>query len=269
MALLLLSAAAIAPAALAATDFTMDWTNGNIAATFNSGDDAKAQMWASGNTFGHFYAVDTGTSGYPGYGVDDSSADMDSHITAGGGSLEFQYIRTDSFALIQYGDPTQVGQISNSFVSSSGTGTLDFSAGSNSHYLQSYTYGVNDQQTFQATGASFVIAHSLTSSLPANFGAVQVLSTGSGGSASVSHTYDMSGYTGDSFSFGAGAGVWGTSISATGSGIATVTGYGTDNLVDDSYGQASHWSMPNGGSYFSQWTYDSGLTVTDYGFSGN
>ena len=265
-AMLLLMMAAVAPAALAATDFTMDWTGfGTVTGTFNSGDDAIAHMTAIGNTNGNFYSKDFDNLGL--YGVDDTSANMDSHIALGGGSLEFLYTRTDTGEAF-YGAP---GQISNSYVSSTGTGTLDFCVGSNYAYLQSYTYAATDNINFQATGENFIIQHSLTSSLSNNFGALQVVDTGSGGSASVVHSYDLSGYTADSFSFGAGTGgcVWGTHISATGSGIAQVWGHGDDYLKDGTYGQSSDWTMPLGGTFQSQWTYDSGLTVNDYGFFGD
>jgi len=254
--------------ALASTDFTLDWSGyGTVIGTFNSGDDAIAHMTATGNTFGNLYVKDFDNGGVAPYDVDDTSANMDSHITSGGGSLEFLYTRTDTCEAF-YGLP---GQVSNSFVASSGTGTLDFCAGSNYAYLQSYTYAATDNINFQATGENFIVQHSLTSSLPANFGALQVVSTGSGGSASVVHSYDLSGYTGDSFTFGAGTGgcVWGTHISATGSGIATVWGHGDDYLKDGTYGQTSEWTMPLGGTFQSQWTYDSGLTVNDYGFFGS
>ncbi len=169
---------------------------------------------------------------------------------------------------IQYGDPTQVGQTSFSEVwSADGTGTLDFTVQSNTHYLQTYTYS-GFPVNFEASGSEFSIIHKLTSSLPTNFGRLDI--TGSG-SASVVHSYDLAGYSGDSFAFGAGTGgcVWGTSISATGSGIASVWGEGEDYLRDGSYGQSSDWELPNGGSFGAMWTYSDGLEVTDYGFYGN
>ncbi len=242
------------------TDLNLNWTGGTIDATFISGDDAIARMHAEGNTYGTFYAVDTDNLGL--YGVDDSSSWMDSYIT-GGGMLEFEYTRTDTGEAF-YGAP---GQNSYSQVSSSGTGILDFSVSSNYAYMKSYTYPTAFT-AFQATGENFYITHKLTSSLADNFGALEVFGDGS---ASVTHSYDRSGYTGDSFSFGAGTGgcVWGTSITTTGDGIAAVWGHGDDYLRDGTYGQSSDWEMPNGGSFGAMWTYSDGITVTDYGFYGN
>ena len=251
----------------AATDLDMTWDGfGTVDVTFTSGDDAIAQMFANGNTGGWFYAQDTDNAA--GYGIDDSSAWMDSYITTGGGFLEFTYTRTSSMNTIQYNDPTQVGQVSYSRVASSdGTGILDFGAGSNYAYMNSYTYP-NALVNFQAEGSSFDIYHRLTSSDPLNYGALAIFGSGS---ASVTHAYDMSGYSGDSFAFGAGTGgsVWGTSITATGSGTAIVGGEGMDYLRDGSYGQSSDWELLNGGSFSSTWNYNDGLEVTDYGFYGD
>lgn len=246
----------------APTDLTLTWSgSGTVGTTFTSGDDATARMLAIGNTYGTFYAEDT-DSGL--YDVDTTSSWMDSYITSGGGLLEFEYTRTDTGEAF-YGAPGQ-----NSFsqvTSSDGTGILDFSAWSNYAYLQSYTYPTA-LTTFQATGTAFTIRHSLTSSLPDNFGALEIVGSGS---ASVTHSYDISGYTGDSFTFGAGTGgcVWGTSISTTGSGTAAVWGHGDDYLRDGSYGQSSDWTLSSGGTFSSTWVYDDGLTVTGYGFYGD
>ena len=56
LALLVLMLSVSVSSALAVTDFTLDWTGGNIAGTFVSGDDAVAKMGASGYTAGTFYA---------------------------------------------------------------------------------------------------------------------------------------------------------------------------------------------------------------------
>ena len=77
------------------------------------------------------------------------------------------------------------------------------------------------------------------------------------------------------FNFGAGGGCYtNADITATGSGIAQVSGHGDNFLQDDSNTAGGIvnpivWSMPLGGSYSSTWTYTNGLSVTNYAFNGN
>ena len=264
------------------TDFTLDWSAGSgiVTGTFNSGDDAKAQMWANGNTVGTFKATDYGDNPYT-YGVDTTEAYMKGDIAAGG-NLEFKYTRTDSYVSM-YGI---AGQLSDSFVSSTGTGSLDFWTHSEYAGLGNHEYGFG-VPNFQATGntvaidtdsngiadASFVITHTLVSNwvsppVPDNFGRVQIIGTSTGASAVVDHMNDDAGST--AFNFGAGGGCYtNADITATGSGTAIVQGHGNTHLADDTFWTPSEWSMPNGGSYTSIWSYLSGLSVTDYAFNGN
>lgn len=251
--MLLLMAAAIAPAARAATDFTMNWSGfGTIDSTFTSGDDATARMQVWGNTAGTFGAQDTGIAPYS-YGVDDSSAYMRGDITANG-ELAFTYDRTDSYESM-YG---AAGQHSYSFVGSSGTGSLDFRAGSNYAAFGSGNYAWQSDAQFTAAG-DFNILHTLTTP-NLNGGVVQVVGSGS---ATINHMSDDAGA--NSFNFGAGAGCYtNADISTSGIGTAWVSGHG-DSLLHANDGS---WNMP-GGTYTSTWSYGNGLSVTNYAFNGN
>ena len=272
---------AYTPAAFAATDFTMDWTgigNSVISGTFNSGDDAKAQMWANGNTDGHFYAYDSDYEDAQHYqcGVDPSSALISGDINTGGGSLRFKYTMTDSCSQGSFGPS---GQTSDSFVYSAGTGTLDFSTNSHYAYLFSGNYynSPNNGDCLTAIGTSFDIYHTLT--YGPNSGSVEVSSNyyldaqsvpiGSGGAAVVGFQSERAGYLpSGSFIFGevAGYGFANTDITATGSGgIARVTGHGDDYLAATN----GSWTLPLGGTYTATWLYDTGLTVANYGFFGS
>jgi len=241
-----------------ATDFTLDWSGyGTVTGTFNSGDDAVASMQTSGNTAGTFYAVDTGIAPYS-YGVDDSSAWMRGDITNGGGTLNFNYARTDSYEGM-YGS---AGQWSNSFVGSTGTGSLDFRTSSNYASLVSSEYNWQTNGQFQASGSLFEISHTLQSGDPDNWGSMSVV-----GSGSAVVDYMADGYTGgDGFRFGSGDGCYtNADILTTGNGQAVVHGQG------DSYLSAydGSWTMPLGGIYSSTWNYNSGLAVNNFAFSGN
>lgn len=254
-AMLLLMMAAVAPTALAATDFTMNWSgSGSVVGTFNSGNDAIAGIQTLGATSGQFYAKDYDDNPYT-YNVDTTESWMRGDIT-GGGQLQFTYTRTDGQA--GYGI---AGQISNSFVGSTGNGTLDFRTGSNYASLVSSEYGFQSNGQFTAIGNDFTIYHSLTSGNPLNFGALQVVGVGS---AIVDYMAD--GYSsGDGFRFGSGDGCYtNADILATGTGSAHVWGQGDSSLT----AYDGSWTMP-GGSYTSTWAYSNGLSVTNYAFSGN
>jgi hypothetical protein len=201
-------------------------------------------------------------------GVDTSSAYMRGDII-NGGSLNFNYARIDSYEGM-YGN---AGQVSDSFVGSSGTGSLDFRAGSNYAALGSSNYGWQNDAQFTATGATFDILHTLTTN-NLNGGKIEVwkpVDSVGIGSAVVDHMSDDTWST-DQFTFGAGAGCYtNADITATGNGKAIVQGYGDSFLQDDtlSYDHGLiGWSMPNGGSYLSAWTYSNGLSVTNYAFNG-
>jgi len=245
------------------TEFTLNWSgSGTIGTTFNSGNDAVAQMLAIGNTAGTFYGKDYDDNPYT-YSVDTTEAYMRGAITGGGGSLDFKYTRTDSYAPM-YG---VAGQFSDSYVYSSGTGSLDFKNWSNYAAFASPEYGFQGAANFQATGSSFTIDHYILSgdlTVPKNYGEVYIAGSGS---AVVDHMGDDA--SGVGFNFGAGCGCYThADITAAGSGIAQVSGHGDNFLQDDGYGNPIVWSMPLGGSYSSTWTYTNGLSVTNYAFNG-
>jgi hypothetical protein len=249
---------AFAPAAFAATDFTLDWSgSGTVTGVFNSGDDATAWVLAHGATSGTFYALDTGVCPYAGYHVDDSSAYIRGDIIAGG-DLTFQYYRTDSYVPM-YGIS---GQLSYSFVGSTGTGSLDFKTSSNYASLVSSEYSFQANGQFQATGTTFEIDHALFSGDPLNFGQLKIV-----GSGSAVVDYMADGYTGgDGFKFGSGDGCYtNADILATGSGWAQVWGHGDSSLS----AYDGSWTLPLGGSVSTLWTYTSGLSVTNYAFQGS
>jgi hypothetical protein len=214
-------------------------------------------MGVTGYTSGSFVAQDTDVAPYS-YGVDDSSAYMRGDIgnaLGNGGSLTFTYNRIDSYTPM-YGS---AGQESYSYVGSTGTGSLDFRTGSNYAALGSANYGFQSDSQFTASG-DFLIQHSLNLSGP---NGAQIVVDGIG-TADIDHMSDDA--LGDSFKFGAGAGCYtNANILTTGSGIATVSGFG-DSLLHANDGS---WNMGAGGSYISQWTYTNGLTVGNYAFNGS
>ena len=255
----------------AATTVDVNWSGyGNFDTTFNSGGDAVIKMWANGHTGGNFYAEDIDNNTYS-YGVDDTNAWMKGDITTsggiGGGTLRFQYERTNSYVPM-YGE---AGQISNSFVGSSGIGALNFRVGSNYASLGSSNYDWQSNAQFSATG-DFEIMHELYTGLN-NGGKVYLFGTGS---AVVDHMTDSArgvnptpGYYNSvysPFNFGAGGGCYtNANIEATGYGIAAVSGNGDGSL----YANDNSWSMPVGGSHTESWTYNDGLSVNNYAFGGN
>ena len=239
----------------AATTVDMNWGGfANIDTTFNSSDDAVVQVWANGNTGGNFHAADSDNNPYN-YGVDNTNAWLRGDVTMGGGNLQLTYTRTDAKESM-YG---AAGQISNSFVGSSGIGALNFRVGSNYASLGSSNYGWQSNAQFSATGDSFNMWHTLDAGT--NSGFVRVIGDGS---AVINHMSDYA--AGDNFNFGAGAGCYtNADIEATGSGYAEVSGQA------DSYLKANDlsWTMPVGGLHTESWTYTDGLSVTNYAFNGN
>lgn len=153
--MLVLMIGAYAPAAFAATDFTLNWSSsGSVAGTFNSGDDAIASMTAIGNTHGQFYAKDSDDNPYT-YGVDTTQAQMKGAIDAGG-FLDLSYSRTDS-KTSSYGP---AGQQVYSSVGSTDTGYLEFNQWSNYAVLTDAQCGFS-MTNFGVTGSSGAIYHSI------------------------------------------------------------------------------------------------------------
>jgi len=241
--------------ASATTSVDVNWNGfGKFDTTFNSGDDAVAQMWTTGNTAGNFQATDSDDNPYN-YGVDSTSALIRGDIN-GGGSLEFNYLRTDRQG------SADAGEFSNSFVGSSGTGSMDFRTSSNYHDLVSSNYGFQSSGQFQAIGDLFTITHTLQSANVNNLGNLVVSGDGS---AVVDYMTD--GYTaGNGFRFGSGDGCFtNANILTTGNGVAQVYGQ-ADNYLSAYDGS---WTMPVGGSHTESWIYNDGLSVTNYAFNGN
>lgn len=251
-AMLLLMAAAIAPAARAATDTTFTWSGtGSFGATFNSDNDAKAQVQANGWTSGTFYAKDFGDNPYS-YGVDTTLAQLDSDIL-GGGNIYFKFNRMDS-KVSMYGPADQWTQ---SYVGSSGTGGLTFRSQSNYAALVSSNYGFQSDNQFTASGGSYLIQHDLYNG--ANYGGLQA--SGSGTMA-IDHMSDDTGNT--AFNFGRGAGCYtNANVDATGSGAFGLLGFGGAGL------SGNGWGMGGPATYSATWTFGGGLTVSNYAFGGN
>lgn len=275
--MLLLMLVAAAPAALAATNFSLDWQgygtmssdwsgNGGVSGGFNA-IGTTASFSTSGSTIvGSWDVVLTPDVGH---GVDHTTSDFQASFSNG----VIQYNEQRSGDTSVYPDFTH--ESSYSQLLSDGTGSIDQYVITN--YVSLYTlYGEN---LFAASG-DYIAQHGI---YDGNNGAqwtagVQTQSgvTPNTGTMTISERIDAADYSGST--------VWnlgGPACGCYGTSAATFTGSGgfslqaqSDNylagIIGTPYASAHPgWTMPAGGSYGASWNFDGGLVFPDFSLAGN
>jgi len=196
---------------------------------------------------------------FPYMGVDKTQTYVISDIFAGGGAIQFEVRRLDSYG--GYGLP---GQVSYSHVGSSdGSASLDFRTITTYANLYSSNFGFQANQQFQVSGSTIQVIHTLL--------------TGSGegaelnllGSGTASIDYMTDGYTDfNSFNFGYGCGCYeNADLTANGIGTLTIQGIAGNNI----WAHDGGWSISGSGgvSHVETWNYNGLLNVDDYAIGGN
>ena len=237
---------------------------GNIDADVSIAYDDDALAIFNFTGFGSFTLVGQSwdNTAYPYMGVDKTTTYVVSDITSGGGMIQFEVQRLDSYSSM-YGLP---GQRSFSLVASNdGTASLDFRTTTNYADLWSSNYGFQASQQFEVSGSSIIIDHTLTTgSSSYEGGRLYLVGTGS---ASVDYMTD--GYTDyNQFRFGWGDGCYeNADLTASGAGVLTIGGMADSNM----WAHDGSWSISGSGgvSHVETWNYNGLLNVDDYAFTGN
>jgi len=241
--------------ALADTDVSVTGNGAMDATTIIAYDDDAITRFDF-HGYGSFDLTGVGrdNTGYPYMGVDKTTTSVKSDITVGGGWLEFETIRLDSYG--SYGAP---GQRSYSYVGSSDAASLDFRTTTNYASLVSSNYNFQSSQQFTASG-SFNIIHELDAN-PTEFAFLNLV-----GSGSASVDYMADGYTSaNGYYFGTGDGCCeNADLTATGSGFLRIEAYADNNL----WAHDGSWAQ-GGGSFTGTWSYTGSLLVDDYAIGGN
>jgi hypothetical protein len=223
-------------------------------------DDALAIFNFTGYGSFTLVGIETDNTAYPYMGVDTTSTYVMSDITAGGGFIQFEVQRLDSYG--GYGAP---GQDSYSLVySSDGTASLDFKTTTNFADLWSSNWGFQANQQFEVSGSTIQVIHTLLTGSPMEGGQLSLL-----GSGTASIDYMADGYTDyNEFRFGYGDGCYeNADLTANGAGVLTIGGVADNNI----WAHDGSWSVSGSGGvgHTETWNYNGLLNVDDYAFGGN
>lgn len=244
------------------TVVNVDWASaGAVNIDVMASNDMQSVFNVNANWSDGAYQLTNAENNPYNYGVHDVSAQVEAAIT-GGGMMQFTNTRLDSKASM-YGNP---GQVSDTFIGTSGTADMQFRTGTNYASMASSNYGWHANDHFAAAG-DFQVRHTLTE----NSGEfAQFVNLGSG-TTDIDFMSESVGSTTGSLSFGRGCGCYtNADITATGSGMFMLDAVG-ENLIDAA---VLPFDIIGDGTLGSaildlDVTYGGGLTVGDFSLSLN
>ncbi len=206
------------------TTTTVTWTGtGLVTGIVNAGNDNSTTFTVNaGNATGTFTATDSNDNPYS-YGVDSVNAYFDGSFY-GGGSMQFQTNRTDSYSGM-YGTS---GQVITNFVGSTGSGQM--ATGSSTNYAAMVNGTYNQPHTdggynFEASGLSYQIMQTITA--PTAFAGLNII--GDGTAVVNSMTTQASGTNNADLGWGGGCYTNANAV-MTGEGTVTVQGTGSNSV---------------------------------------